>query len=121
MKRTNENITDHNVVRSTVDLLILKSLTWGARHGYGISEWIEEATEQTLPMEEGTLYPALHRMANRGWVTAHWGISENKRRAKFYELTPKGRARLHSESALWKRYVEAAAKALWLQAAEESS
>lgn len=111
---------DHNVVRGTVDLLILKALSWGARHGYGISEWIEEATGKALPMEEGTLYPALHRLANKGWIAAEWGVSENKRRAKFYQLTPQGRARLSSETAAWQRYVEAAGKALGALTAEET-
>ena len=101
-----------NLLRGTVDLLILRALAHEARHGYGISEWIEGATGGELPMEEGTLYPALHRLEGKGWIAAEWGLSENNRRAKFYELTPRGRDRLAKAAAEWRRYSDAVARAL---------
>ena len=104
---------DHrHLVRGTLDLLILKALSWGPRHGYSISEWIETVTEETLEIQEGTIYPALHRMERRGWIGASWGMSENNRRAKFYDLTAAGRRRLGEETSLWQKYAEAMAKAL---------
>ena len=101
-----------NVLRGSLELLILKALSWGPKHGYSVSEWIEHATEDTLLIEEGTLYPALHRLERKGWVTTSWGVSDNNRRAKFYELTRTGRAQLRSEAPVWHRYAEAIAKAL---------
>lgn len=91
-----------HLLRGTLDLLILKSLSWGPRHGYGIAEWIEATTDDELEIMEGTIYPALHRMAKRGWIQAEWGPSDNNRRAKFYELTPKGRGELEQETARWR-------------------
>ena len=85
-----------NLVRATLDLLILKALTWEPRHGYGISEWIETATGGSLLMEEGTLYPALHRLQAKNLVESEWGLSENNRRAKYYRLTRGGRRHLES-------------------------
>ena len=79
-----------NLVRATLDLLILKSLIWEPRHGYGISEWVESVTNGSLLMEEGTLYPALHRLRAKGLVESEWGLSENNRRAKYYRLTDAG-------------------------------
>ncbi len=101
-----------NVLRASLDLLILKALSWGPKHGYAVAEWIEQATEAELLVEEGTLYPALHRLDRRGWVRTEWGISENNRKAKFYALTPAGRAQLRTEAPLWHRYAEAIGKAL---------
>ena len=101
-----------NVLRSSLDLVILKALTWGPRHGYAIAEWVEEATGDVLLLEEGTLYPALHRLERKGWVTAEWGVSENNRRAKFYRLTPGGRAQLRDETPTWLRHAEGIARAL---------
>ena len=101
-----------NVLRGSLDLLILKALSWGPKHGYAVSEWIEHATDATFLIEEGTLYPALHRLDRKGWVLTEWGISENNRKAKFYRLTPAGRAQLRSEMPLWHRYAEAIARAL---------
>jgi transcriptional regulator len=103
-----------HILRESVDLLILKALTWGPKHGYAISEWIESATDATLLIEEGTLYPALHRLARRRLVRAEWGASENNRRAKFYELTAAGRARLIAQASTWHRHVDAIAGALAL-------
>jgi PadR family transcriptional regulator len=110
--------TDLDLLQGTLDLLILKALTWGPRHGYAISEWIEGSTGDILLIEEGTLYPALHRLAERGWVTSEWGQSESGRRARYYELTRDGRAHLRSQGTVWQRYVEAIAKALRTQTAE---
>ncbi len=78
-------------------MLILQALTDGAMHGYGVAPWIEERTEGTLIIEEGSLYPAHYRMEKRGWVESHWGASENKRRARYYEMTDAGRKQLDTE------------------------
>ena len=104
--------TETDLLRSSLDLLVLKALTWGPMHGYGISEWVEGATESLLLLEEGTLYPALHRLERRGWITSEWGVSDNNRRAKFYRLTSAGRARFRAEAPLWHRHAEAIAVAL---------
>jgi transcriptional regulator len=101
-----------DLLRSSLDLLILKALTWGPMHGYGIGEWIDDATQSLLLVEEGTLYPALHRLERRGWITAEWGVSGNNRRAKFYSTTPAGRARLRAETRRWHEYAGAIAAAL---------
>lgn len=103
---------DANLMRGTVELLILKALTWGPQHGYGIAEWIGEVTGDALLVGEGTLYPALHRMEQKGWVESEWGVSDNNRKAKFYSLARPGRKRLESGSASWRRFVEAAGRAL---------
>ncbi len=103
---------DHQLLRGTLDLLILKSLSWGERHGYAIAEWIEGATDSQLEIMEGTIYPALHRMEGKMWIESQWGLSENNRRAKFYRLTAAGRRRLEAETSLWERYARAMAKAL---------
>ena len=100
------------LIRGTVDLLLLKSLSWEPKHGYHISEWIEAVTDGTLLMEEGTLYPALHRLQGKELIAAEWGLSENKRRAKYYSLTPKGRRHLERECANWGRYTQAVGRAL---------
>lgn len=101
-----------NVLRGSLDLLILKALSWGPRHGYGVAEWIEDATGAELLIEEGTLYPALHRLQRHGWIVSAWGTSENNRRARFYRLTADGRAQLRREAPLWHRYATAIARAL---------
>lgn len=100
------------ILRGTLDLLILKALFWGPAHGYGVARWIEHATDDALAVGEGTLYPALHRLEERGWITASWGPSENNRQAKFYTLTRKGRAQLRTETENWRRYAAAVFAAL---------
>jgi PadR family transcriptional regulator, regulatory protein PadR len=107
-------MADNNVevLRGTLDLLILKAVSWGPAHGYGIARWIEQATSDVLQIEEGSLYPALHRLKVRGWVDAEWGTSENNRRARFYTLTAKGRVQLRVESATWARFAHAVFAAL---------
>jgi transcriptional regulator len=100
------------VLRGTLDLLILKAVSWGPTHGYGVARWIEQATNDVLQIEEGSLYPALHRLETRGWIDAEWGTSENNRRAKFYTISPKGRAQLRLEAANWTRFAHAVFAAL---------
>jgi len=101
-----------SLARGTIDLLILKALSWGPRHGYAVAEWIEQATGAALLVGEGTLYPALHRLERRGLVVAEWGLSDNNRRAKYYELSPAGTRHLRSGASSWHRFVEAAGMAL---------
>jgi PadR family transcriptional regulator, regulatory protein PadR len=101
-----------DILRGTLDLLVLKALSWGSAHGYAIAQWIERATNDVLAVGEGTLYPALHRLEEKGWIEAEWGESENRRRAKYYTLTTAGRARLRVETASWKRYADAVFAAL---------
>ncbi len=101
-----------DLLRSSLDLLILKALSWGPRHGYAVVEWIEQATDDALLVGEGTLYPALHRLERQGLVEAEWGVSENNRRARFYELTALGRKQLVAEAGRWQRLVEAVAMVL---------
>jgi transcriptional regulator len=110
--------TELNVFRSSLDLVILKALSWGPRHGYAVAEWIEYATAETVLVEEGTLYPALHRLERKRWVETEWGVSENNRRAKFYQLTTAGRAQLRRETPTWLRHAEAIARALRAPSAE---
>jgi PadR family transcriptional regulator, regulatory protein PadR len=105
---------DVNLLRGTLDLLILKALSWGPRHGYAVVEWIEQATDAGFLIGEGTLYPALHRLERRGWITAEWGVSDNNRQAKYYRLARTGRARLQAGSSAWHRFVEVAGRALSL-------
>jgi PadR family transcriptional regulator len=101
-----------DLLQGTLDVLILKALSWGPLHGYAVVRWIGQRTEDALRIEEGALYPALHRMEQRGWIEAEWGVSENNRRAKFYRLTDEGRRQLHSEAVSWQRYAEAVGKVL---------
>jgi PadR family transcriptional regulator PadR len=96
-----------DILKGTLDLLILQALSRGSTHGYGVARWIEEATGDVLAVGEGTLYPALHRLEERGWVSASWGASETNRRAKYYTLTKAGRARLRTEVDAWRRYAGA--------------
>lgn len=86
----------------TLDVLILKALSWGPMHGYGIARWIEQVTDEELLVEEGSLYPALHRLERRGWIKATWGASDNNRRAKYYALTRAGRTQLDSQTDTWR-------------------
>jgi transcriptional regulator len=95
------------LLQGTLGILILKALLAGPTHGYGVARWVEAATDDVLRIEEGSLYPALRRLEDRGFVSSEWGISENNRRAKFYTITPAGRAHLRSEAAVWLRYAGA--------------
>ena len=102
---------DSGLLQGTVELLILKTLSWGPMHGYGIASWIESATEDVLRVEEGSLYPALYRMSRKGWIKARWGISENNRRAKFYHLTSDGRRQFREQISGWQRLAAAVSQA----------
>jgi transcriptional regulator len=94
------------LVQGTLDMLILKTLVWRPTHGHGIAQAIER-TSTELRIDHGSLYPALQRMQQEGWITAGWGTSENNRRAKYYRLTPAGRRHLHAEESRWDRLVAA--------------
>lgn len=96
-----------DLVRGTLDLLILKALSWGPMHGLAVLRWIEQTTKDQLQIEEGALYPALHRMEDKGWLDADWGYTERNRNAKFYRLTAKGRKQLANELTRWTRYTAA--------------
>ncbi|HZI41036.1 MAG TPA: PadR family transcriptional regulator [Gemmatimonadaceae bacterium] len=104
--------TETDLLRSSLDLLVLKALGWGPMHGYAISEWIEGATASLLLLEEGTLYPALHRLERRGWITSEWGLSDNNRRARFYSITTAGRRHLRAEAAVWLQFASAVIQVL---------
>ena len=98
---------DLDLLRGTLDLLVLKTLSWGPMHGLGVLRWIEGTTADRLTIEEGALYPALHRMEQKGWLAADWGYTEQGRKAKFYRLTPAGRRQLTAEVTRWDRYTTA--------------
>ena len=100
------------LLQGTLDLLILKTLSWGPAHGYAVARWIEQLTGDVLTVGEGSLYPALHRLEEREWIEAEWRVSEHNRRAKFYRLTAEGRRQLRAETAVWSRFVDAMAKVL---------
>ncbi|PYV20417.1 MAG: PadR family transcriptional regulator [Acidobacteria bacterium] len=99
-------------LQGALDLLVLKVLARGPEHGYGITLRVKQLSEDALQVEEGSLYPALHRMEQTGWISAEWKASENRRRAKYYRLTAKGRRRLAEEQEHWTRVTEAVAKVL---------
>ena len=103
---------DGGLLRGTLDLLILKALSWGPRHGYAVAEWVRMVTDDALLVEEGPLYTALHRLERKGWLASEWGYSDNNRKAKYYELTRAGRQQLRTETSSWERYVHAVTKAL---------
>ena len=96
--------TELDLVRGTLDLLILKTLSWGPMHGLAVLRRIEQTTKDELQIEEGALYPALHRMEDKGWLDAEWGYTERNRKAKFYRLSARGRKQLASELERWSRY-----------------
>ena len=99
-------------LRGTLDVLILKALAWGPLHGYAITGFIRRQSNDTLLVEEGTLYPALWRLEGKGLLQSEWGLSENNRKAKFYQMTAKGRQQLHHETVAWNAYSAAVAKVL---------
>jgi len=101
-----------NLLQGTLDMMILKALSTGERHGLGISRRIEQITRGTFQVKPGSLFPALHRMEEQGWLASYWGESENNRRAKFYRLTKSGRRQLESETAHWSKISLAIARAL---------
>ena len=99
-----------DLLQGTLEFLILKTLSWGPLHGFAIGRWIRQQTDDALEIEEGALYPALHRMERRAWIEAEWGVTENNRRAKFYQITRLGREQLRREETSWTRYVAAVSK-----------
>ena len=101
-----------DLLQGTLDVLILKTLSWGAMHGYAVSRWIRQRTDDVLAVEDAALYQALHRLERRGWIEAEWGVSENNRRAKYYQLTSQGRQQLRAEAQTWRTYAEAVFKVL---------
>jgi transcriptional regulator len=101
-----------DIPQGTLDLLVLKALSLGPMHGYGIGQRIQQLAENMLTIEEGTLYPALYRIENRGWIESEWGASENNRRARFYSLTKAGRKQLSLEESQWQHLSFAIAKVL---------
>jgi PadR family transcriptional regulator, regulatory protein PadR len=101
-----------DVLQGTLALLVLKTLVRGPMHGYGITLHIQMLSKDVLRVEEGSLYPALHRMAQDGWIKSEWGASENNRRARFYSLTPAGRKQLAEEEKSWARLTQAVANVL---------
>jgi PadR family transcriptional regulator, regulatory protein PadR len=101
-----------DLLQGTLGILILKALLAGAAHGYAIARWIEDTTGDVLRIEEGSLYPALRRLEDRGWVDSEWGLSENNRRARYYSITRSGRAHLRAEAALWMQYAGAVTRVL---------
>ena len=96
-----------SLLQCTVDVLILKTLQHSPMHGYAVSRLIRERTEGVVGLDDAALYQALHRMASKGWIESEWGLSENNRRAKYYQVTPKGREQLRAETAAWRRYATA--------------
>ena len=96
----------------TLDVLILKAVSWGPMHGYAVGRWIRQTTDQALTVQEGALYPALHRLHAKGWLADEWGLTETGREAKYYRLTPAGRRHLRAEVARWQVYARAVSAAL---------
>ena len=92
------------LLKGTVDVLVLKSLSWGPMHGFGIASWLESNSDGTLGMDDGAMYQVLHRLEGRGYIEGEWGITENKRQARYYKLTLAGRRHLRAETESWMRY-----------------
>lgn len=99
---------DLDLVRGTLDTFILKALTWGPMHGLSVARWIERVSKDGLQVEEGALYPALHRMEQKGWIEGEWGATDQNRRARFYRLTSGGRRAYAAQLARWNRYAAVA-------------
>jgi PadR family transcriptional regulator PadR len=99
-----------DVVQGTLDMLVLKALSWNSMHGHAMLGWLREVTGGELQLDGAALYPALHRLEERGLIDAEWGVSDNNRRAKFYRLTPQGRAAMRAESESWQQYVKLVAR-----------
>ena len=98
---------DVEMLKGTLDMMILRTLVTGDAHGHTIAKVIEHTSEDVLEVEQGSLYPALHRLEDRGWVSSYWGTSENNRKAKFYRLTPEGRKQLVRETSRWRQMIRA--------------
>jgi PadR family transcriptional regulator PadR len=104
--------TDLALLQGTLDTLVLKTLSWGPRHGYAVARWIKETSDGTILVEDRALYVSLHRLEERGWVESQWGVSENNRKAKYYELTPAGRRQLTTKAGEFTTYAMAVFKIL---------
>lgn len=109
------------LLRGTLDVMILKSLSWGPLHGYAVSRWISETTESAFEVQEGALYPALRRLEEKGFLESYWAVSETGREAKFYRLTEDGMRALRAEVRLWTKYVHAMSRVLQAIAPEAGS
>ena len=103
-RRTDDRV---DLIYGALDILILRTLLWGPTHGHGIAKSIERMSEDALKVEHGSLYPALQRLLQEGWIKAAWGVSENNQRAKYYQLTASGRRKLAAETSRWERFVQA--------------
>ena len=108
----NERTTTVDLLQGTLAALILKALSWGPLHGYGIARWIEQVTEDDLLVEEGSLYPALHRLEQEGWLRSAWGVTEKNREARFYTITAAGRKQLAEEQQSWQRLIDGVGRVL---------
>jgi PadR family transcriptional regulator PadR len=102
----------NDLMHGTLDVLVLKTLSWAPMHGYAIVKWLEDRTRGELTIVDAALYKALHRLAHAGAITSEWGVSENNRRARYYSLTPKGRQMLKADAATWRRYASAVGRVL---------
>jgi PadR family transcriptional regulator, regulatory protein PadR len=100
------------LLQGTLDMMVLRTLLFGPQHGHGIAVAIEQATDDVLHIDHGSLYPALHRLMQRGWITARWGTTSNNRRARFYRLTPAGKRHLTAEASRWERVTRAVAQVM---------
>ncbi|HEV2736668.1 MAG TPA: PadR family transcriptional regulator [Longimicrobiaceae bacterium] len=103
---------DLQLLQETLDVLVLKTLSWGPRHGYEIARWIKDTTDAELQVEDRALYVSLHRMEERGWLECEWGMTENNRKARYYQLTADGRRQLAAQTSTWSRYAAAVSKVL---------
>ena len=110
--RSNVEAPDIGLLQGTLDLMILKALSWGPMHGFAVAKWVRSTTDDVLQIDDGALYPALHRMEHRGLIDADWDLTENKRRAKYYRLTTKGREQLRARTSSWDRYSAAVSKVI---------
>jgi transcriptional regulator len=112
MRRRRDVRAERDLLAGTLDMLILRMLQAGTAHGLQIAQAIERRSDDVLLVEQGSLYPALHRLEDRGWITSDWGVSDTNRRARFYQLTPKGRKQLATESSRWESLTRAVARAM---------
>jgi transcriptional regulator len=110
--RSNGASSDLGLLQGTLDVMILKALSWGPMHGFAVAKWIRSTTDDVLQIDDGALYPALHRMEHRELIDADWDLTENKRRAKYYRLTMKGRQELRARTSSWDRYASAVSKVI---------
>jgi PadR family transcriptional regulator, regulatory protein PadR len=103
---------DLDLLQGTLDVMILKALSWGPMHGFGVAKWIRQTTDEVLQIGDGALYPALHRLEHQGSIGADWGLTDNNRRAKYYELTVQGRRQLRVRVTTWDQYARAVSKVI---------